>query len=686
MSFPKHEDLQAETIRDAQEFFDRYDQAEGNKKEAQKRIAEDLGIDYSRIFRWIYVVQPRLQSDHDEPWPDYDAPKKAADRLQVEHGFKDEREAGWSDAPPEFGDASQSSTGAENGSASTDESSTSETKTAVLVSGKQLADAAGVAASSVTRAAHDQRSCKGEPIGEWAVIEDGRVQHYELPAEEAERLGITDEQTVSVSSQSDTEHKEMTPGKKVEPYGDASETEGSSRNESSEEPSEEADEDKLEEEYEEEENENPFAVDDKYSYIEHQDVYLLDIPSYTELFVWPGPKARELAELYSDFDDDPWTLDMCAREFGFPIHVMEEIKKALNLRHKSPPRLREEFENGDVDDYVQDDLAKLQHSYQEKLEKKTYRKMKRDAKKWHERASEIDKRSKRQSEKLADMSENYDVPSLILPFDHSGDLPRGALFCNWQDIHLGRKRYRGDNDLGTYKKDLLAGADSLFGRAALNAQLDKIYIVVGGDLCHADTYFGETTRGTPQDCVANPTELEEQSEDFMLAAIDKARQALKAHNPDGKVELVPVFGNHDRKTSFSIYRFLYAWYRNVDDVVVPLDYDERVYRQYENWFIASTHGDVSKKQMRKMPRIMMQEARDIFGQTEQMILYTGHLHEEVITVDAGVKQHQAPSPAAPDRFDNRNAYTGQPKVLPGHMLYADCPDDQFMNAGILNKR
>lgn len=641
MDFINPEDASVESIETAQAFFERYD-----GQSDVEELAENLDIKPARAYRWLYSVKPNV-----DQWPFYDDVEEASRRLQRKHGF---------DLEPRD---------------STSEESSQQRKF-VKTTGQDIAQKTDTACSSISEAVSKDRSCKEYPVHKWAVQKNGRTQYYLVPKDKADRIGLKGETiTKSDIERSDDDDFNARPDlENIEP--EMTEEPGTAEDQ-------EADPEKLEEEYEQEAN-DPFDVDDKYSYIEHQDVYLLDIPSYSSLYVWPGAKARELAELYSDFDDDPWTLDMCGRHFGFPVHVMSEIKRALRLRHKSPPRLREEFKEGDVDEFVQDDLAKLEHSYQKKLEKKQHGKIKRDAKKWHERAAEIDKRSERQAEKLAEMNAHYEVDPLELPFQEEG-LPKGALFCNWQDLHIGKRRYQGDSSLQTYKEDLLSGADALFARAAMTAELEKVYLLVGGDLCHADTYYGETTRGTPQDCVANPTDLESSCEDFMVEAVDKARQALKAHNPEAKVELVPVFGNHDRKTSFSIYRFLYAWYRNVDDVNTPLDADERVYREYRNWFLACTHGDVSKKRMRKMPQIMMQEAEGINASTKQMVLYHGHLHTEQVKVDAGVKRHRAPSPSNHDRYDNRNAYVANPKVLPGHLLYGNAPDDQFMNAGILNK-
>ena len=434
--------------------------------------------------------------------------------------------------------------------------------------------------------------------------------------------------------------------------------------------------------------EDPFDIDSNYQYNPLQDQYLLKIPSFEHFYVFPGSQAREFVELYSDYDGDAWTLDQCARHFGLPIHVMEEIKRCLRLRHKSPPRLREEFRDGDVDQFVQDDTAKLMHSYEKKLQAEKDRVVRRKAKKWDKQASILDERLRRQAKHLAESVDEYEPAPVSIHV--SDDRPTGALVCNWQDLHVGKRRYRTDESLDQYCEDLLSGADKLFTRAAQFAELERVFIVVGGDLSHIDTYNETTTRGTAQDTVASFVEIEAACEDFMVDAVDRARSVLRLTNVtdvDPKVELVPVFGNHDRHTSFSIYRYLYAWFKDCSDVVSPLDADERVCRRYKDWFLGFTHGDLSKKQLRRMPQIMMREdgSRQLHAMAQYMALYHGHLHEEIIKMVAGVKHHQAPSPAPTDRYENRNAYSLNPAVLPGHLILDEVPDDYYFNASILKQ-
>ena len=65
-------------------------------------------------------------------------------------------------------------------------------------------------------------------------------------------------------------------------------------------------------------------------------------------------------------------------------------------------------------------------------------------------------------------------------------------------------------------------------------------------------------------------------------------------------------------------------FHGADDVMSYL-IKERVYTSYGDSLVLATHGDMKKKQWRKLPSIMMSEARDLPATTEDQIVTNGHL-------------------------------------------------------------
>jgi hypothetical protein len=251
-----------------------------------------------------------------------------------------------------------------------------------------------------------------------------------------------------------------------------------------------------------------------------------------------------------------------------------------------------------------------------------------------------------------------------------------SVVANAQDYHIGKAPASGRDDFSVedYCGRLVSSFERGLGQAARNACLKRVYLVIGGDLCHVDTDGGTTTAGTPQDLAVGPTEALRMSIGAMVRHVDLARQVA------GEVRLVGLRGNHDAILSRACFEAVRQRFHSTDGVSVA-GAGERVYDTYGSRLLAFTHGDMKKKQMRRIGDTITAEARQmVMQETRDTVLFTGHLHHKAqdIIDQSGRLQLQAPSPSPDDEYHLGEGYVGARKQIQLYLTRPDSQDDMTL--------
>ena len=239
-----------------------------------------------------------------------------------------------------------------------------------------------------------------------------------------------------------------------------------------------------------------------------------------------------------------------------------------------------------------------------------------------------------------------------------------ALVLGLSDFHHGK--YADESECGEAynreigRKRLFKALDDVFSEALLRGRPDKIYLPVGSDFLHIDTYGGTTTKGTAQDTDGNAFEILETGCHLMEDVVDYLR-------PIAPVELVLMPGNHDRMAGLSILLYLEALYRKCDNVIVSKDRGPRAYRVYGNNLIGFVHGDGASKTT-ELAGLMANEASEFWHGCKSKTIYTGHRHNEKTETDNHFKvtRRQLPSLAGTDRYHKNEGYDSL-KALPAYV-------------------
>jgi predicted DNA-binding protein YlxM (UPF0122 family) len=427
-------------------------------------------------------------------------------------------------------------------------------------------------------------------------------------------------------------------------------------------------------------DENPADWDeeDKYVYDAQQDRYIFFLKCYPSApYVMEGTDVRQLVRAYSDYDDNPATINEIAREFEIPRQAVVEIKRILGITHDSPPRTPEEFDDGNIDEMVAEDVFQKRHRYHREFQKEDWKKIKKEAALFRDQNRFFEQTIKEHTESSQALAGEIDVPQISQP----EELPSGGLLMNLQDLHVGKRGIiDADMDLEDYCSAIEEAFDSVLLKARRQAHLDELILVVGGDLSHIDTARGTTTKGTPQDLSANPGEIVAAAETLVINLVLRALQLEGLH-----VRLVFCKGNHDSLVGRLIFNCVANFFEGTDleeRITARRVYHSRRYVTYGDHLLCITHGDMSKKMLKKIANLMLVEARPQISSTRFQTIHTGHLHHEVVMDDQGLVRRQAPSPSLDDRYHVDKGYVGSRKLIQGILMDPLSTSDTVLNESI----
>lgn len=174
-------------------------------------------------------------------------------------------------------------------------------------------------------------------------------------------------------------------------------------------------------------------------------------------------------------------------------------------------------------------------------------------------------------------------------------------------------------------------------------------VILGlGDLHHCDNFFSTTTKGTPQDTDGRYPKTLYEAVQFILFSTDLALQ--KHHN----VLIVILAGNHDEVSAVAIRLALLLHYQDHPRVTVSEDAGRFWWWEWGKVFLGATHGDKAK--MKDLAMVMAARNPEAWGRTKYRHCLTGHIHQDSMRNDHGVKVESFETPVPPDAFTSAHGY------------------------------
>lgn len=196
----------------------------------------------------------------------------------------------------------------------------------------------------------------------------------------------------------------------------------------------------------------------------------------------------------------------------------------------------------------------------------------------------------------------------------------------------------------TALRDLVSRADSM--------KVDRYLLPIGNDLFHVEM-LNQTTAGTPQDTDGRWQRAFLLVRELMCDFVEE----LSAKAP---VDVVMVYGNHDRHKTWYLGDTMQSWFRKCSRVRIDNRPTLRKYVGFGDNLIGFTHGDGGKQD--EYPLLMAQEVPDLWGRTKYREMHIGHFHVKRKTVYRATDTFKSvvvrviPSLCPPDAWHSNSGY------------------------------
>ncbi|WP_263788955.1 hypothetical protein [Salinibacter grassmerensis] len=375
-------------------------------------------------------------------------------------------------------------------------------------------------------------------------------------------------------------------------------------------------------------------------------------------------EAQQLADSYCV---EKLTMAEAAEEAGISLESFKHFRRAHGLRKGKAVIVDQTktIEEG-IDHFTEESKRR---EIDRKARKKERRERDKAARQWWRLEDSLDEAAE------AFREENYNPPRLRVRMSQEVE-ERAAGVLNLQDLHLGaRPADAEDFDVEEYRDSILRRVQTALEDAARLRKLEQIYVVGGGDLVHSDTKGGQTASGTELDMACSTSRALQHAIHLLVEVVDMARQVGL------EVTIVPVFGNHDRTNGVAAAMAAGQRFHSAESVA-SMGLAERQYATYGRHLLCLTHGDYSKKTMRRMGEIMRSESREAYGSTQWTSLFVGHLHHKAMDMvdESGRVIYQTPSPVPLDGYHDQEGYVGSRKAIQLVLLERDSGGDRLLHA------
>jgi hypothetical protein len=134
----------------------------------------------------------------------------------------------------------------------------------------------------------------------------------------------------------------------------------------------------------EKELENDLAYKDDYVYNKADDKYVFLLhKSLGKNVVLDGSVIRGIAKTYTNYDEEPATINETALKYRVPRNVLIQVLRILGITHDAIPFTPEEVLKREEEDLVDEYINDKMFSLHQKIQKRDWKKTKEDAKNWN---------------------------------------------------------------------------------------------------------------------------------------------------------------------------------------------------------------------------------------------------------------------------------------------------------------
>mgnify|MGYP001110332622 CR=1 FL=1 len=248
---------------------------------------------------------------------------------------------------------------------------------------------------------------------------------------------------------------------------------------------------------------------------------------------------------------------------------------------------------------------------------------------------------------LENYKPNY-IPTTIVQHYEQKETIDGELSIS--DLHLAKK-YVDEKNLNVQKRadKFYKIAERLVLKTSTIYNIDNMLFPISNDFFHSDTYWNTSTKGTPQDIIAEYDEEYEVGFDLLVKTIILLKSVCN------KINVILVPGNHDKTKGFYLAHALEVFFKDDDQIVFLRSKDNEKAVKIGNTFIGYHHGNCKIEQL---PLLFAThpECGAAFGKSKFREVHTGDKHHYMAKEIKGVRIQQMPSLSGNDRWHKENLF------------------------------
>jgi len=239
------------------------------------------------------------------------------------------------------------------------------------------------------------------------------------------------------------------------------------------------------------------------------------------------------------------------------------------------------------------------------------------------------------------------------------------------DHHIGKLCWHAetgtDYDLKICRTLYSNAIDDMIERLR-GVSVQTILFPVGNDFLHADNKHNTTTKGTPVD-------VDGRWQKAFVLAREMTVEAAEKFAAIAPVEIPIIPGNHDRERMFYLGDTIASHFRHSKAIAVDNRPLTRKYFKHGAVLLGLTHGCDEKDH--ELPRLMLDEARDLIPGTVCREWLLGHLHKKKEThyvgadTFGGTVVRRIPSLSGTDDWHFRMGYVKTARASEGLLYHTD---------------
>jgi hypothetical protein len=218
------------------------------------------------------------------------------------------------------------------------------------------------------------------------------------------------------------------------------------------------------------------------------------------------------------------------------------------------------------------------------------------------------------------------------------------------DLHLAKK-YVDEKNLKVKERSqkFYNIVEKLLLRTLNFYNIDEIVFPISNDFFHSDTYWNTTTKGTPQDVIAEYDEEYEVGFDLLVRCITLMKTICN------KLTVILVPGNHDRTKGFYLAHALEVYFKGLPSISFLRNKNNEKAVILGNTFIGYHHGNCKIEQLPLLFATHPENAVN-FGKAKFREVHTGDKHHYMAKEVKGVRIQQMPSMSGNDRYHKDNLF------------------------------